>query len=181
MVDSSTPPATASRHGEAGVTGGTDEPSDPGADPGSDRAADPFEAIVAGWRREGAVPSWPGDDRPPADPPHTPPTPAPPVPPSTPADTADALPPAEPDPRLDDFVPPEPPPLPPIGPPAIVGLALLALGLTLVTVPSLVGVPDVYGLPLGLLTLAAGLGWLVLRLWPDPPDDRSDDDDGAQV
>ena len=35
----------------------------------------------------------------------------------------------------DHFVPPEPPPLPRIGPPALVGFTLLALGLTLVTAP----------------------------------------------
>ena len=65
--------------------------------------------------------------------------------------------------------PPGPPPLPRIGPPALVGFTLLLLGLALVTDPALVGVSDVYGLPLGLLALAAGLGWLVLRLWPAPP------------
>ena len=44
-----------------------------------------------------------------------------------------------------------------------------------------VGVSNVYGLPLGLLALASGLGWLVLRLWPAPPDERDEDDDGAQI
>jgi hypothetical protein len=153
------------------VNRGPDDAHDP------DPIADPFEAIVASWRREGAVPSWPGDDRPPAEPPQTPPTPAPPVRP-----TSFAAPAAEPDlDRLDHFVPPEPPPLPRIGPPALVGFALLLLGLALVTVPGLVGVSDIYGLPLGLLALAAGLGWLVLRMWPAPPDERDEDDDGAQL
>ena len=160
------------------MTRGPDDPSDP--DPHPDRGPEPtsdtFESIVAGWRREGA-PAWPRDDRPSLEPPRTPPRPVPPVRPGSSADDAAA----EPDPRLDHFVPPEPPPLPRLGPPALVGFTLLALGLTLVTVPSLVGVPDVYGLPLGLLTLAAGLGWLVLRLWPGPPDERDEDDDGAQV
>ncbi len=47
--------------------------------------------------------------------------------------------------------------------------------------PSWVGVPSVYGLPLGLLCLAAGLGWLVLRLWPArrQPGDGDGEDDGA--
>ena len=76
---------------------------------------------------------------------------------------------------------PRPPPLPRIGPPAAVGITLLVLGLTLVIAPGVVGVSNVYGLPLGLLTLAAGLGWLVLRLWPAPPDERDGDDDGAQI
>jgi hypothetical protein len=154
------------------VDHGPDEPSGSG-DRGPDHTADQFEAIVAGWRREGAVPLWPGDDRPPVEPPRTPPRPIPPVGAMRPV-------PAETD-GLDHFVPPEPPPLPRIGPPALVGFTLLALGLTLVTAPDVVGVSSVYGLPLGLLSLASGLGWLVLRLWPGPPDDRDEDDDGAQL
>jgi hypothetical protein len=151
------------------VNRGPDDRSQP------DHTADQFEAIVAGWRREGVVPAWPGDDPPPTEPPRTPPTAVFPVPPVA----SSAAP--EPDPALDHFVPPEPPPLPRIGPPAAVGFTLLALGLTLVISPGILGVADVYGLPLGLLTLASGLGWLVLRLWPAPTDDRDEDDDGAQV
>jgi hypothetical protein len=93
------------------------------------------------------------------------------------------------DPLADEhFVPPEPPPLPRMGPPILVGLTLIVLGLVLVTFPGWVGVPQVYGLPLGLVAIAAGLGWLVLRLWPDnaegkpPPfylDDPDDPDGGA--
>lgn len=87
------------------------------------------------------------------------------------------------DPDDDHFVPPEPPPLPPVGPPFLVGAGLLVLGIVLLTAPWWVGVPDVYGLPLGLVTVAAGLGWLVLRLWPDPPTrgDGDGPDDGAQL
>jgi hypothetical protein len=144
------------------------DPDDAAPDP-----ADPFEAIVAAWRQEGAVPSWPADDRPlPPPVPQTPVSPSrAPVPPPT----------GHPHlvPELDHFVPPDPPPLPRLGPPAAVGLALLVLGLTLVTYPGWVGVSDVYGLPLGLLALACGLGWLVLRLWPGPPEERDEDDDGA--
>jgi hypothetical protein len=148
-----------------------DEPSGP------DPAADEFEAIVAGWRREGAVPAWPGDDRPSTEPPRTPPFAVPPV------DATPVAPvhrPHEPE-RFEHFVPPEPPPLPRIGPPAAVGITLLVLGLTLVIAPGVVGISNVYGLPLGLLALASGLGWLVLRLWPAPPDERDEDDDGAQL
>ena len=61
------------------------------------------------------------------------------------------------------------------------GITLLVLGLTLVIAPGVVGISNVYGLPLGLLALASGLGWLVLRLWPAPPDERDEDDDGAQL
>ena len=143
---------------------------------GPDHTAGQFDAIVAGLRREGVVPAWPDDDAPISEPPRTPPMPVHPVPPAPPRPR-----PPETDPAFDHFVPPEPPPLPRIGPPAAVGFTLLALGLALVTTPGLVGVPDVYGLPLGLVALASGLGWLVLRLWPSPPDDGDEDDDGAQL
>ncbi len=119
-----------------------------------------FEAIVAGWRREGRVPSWPDDDR----------------------GLASLFEPAPAaGPEEEHFVPPEPPPLPPIGPPAMVGIALLGLGLLLVITPGWLGVSQTYGLPLGLVGIAAGLGWLVLRLWPDPPDTGNSprSDDGA--
>lgn len=125
---------------------------DPDERPPPDGGVDDFDAIVAGWRDEGEVPQWPA-----APELSTPPTPA-----------------AE----DDHFVPPEPPPLPRLGAPAAVGLVLLVLGVVLVSAPGWVGVPGTYGLPLGLLTLASGLGWLVLRLWPTPPG-PGDDDDGA--
>lgn len=136
------------------------------------RGVDDFDAIVAGWRRDGDVPRWPDADgeEEPAGPPEDPPAAAPP-----PAAHRPSTGPAEP--VEEHFVPPEPPPLPRVGAPAAVGLGLLLLGLVLVTAPGWVGVSPVYGLPLGLLTLAAGLGWLVLRLWPTPPEDG--DDDGA--
>ncbi len=148
---------------------------------------DEFDAIVSEWRREGQVPVWP-DEKATARPGEATPLPA--------------EEPAAPEPRkpeleksatdslagtaaaaLDEhFVPPEPPPLPRLGPPALVGLALLSLGMVLLVAPGWVGVPGVYGLPLGLTALASGLGWLVLRLWPSAPsDDRygDADDDGA--
>jgi hypothetical protein len=135
------------------------------AQPDGAAAPDEFEAIVSRWRREGPVPVWPDDEDQMASLFE---------PESTPA-------PRQPSPEEDHFVPPEPPPLPPIGPPALVGLTLLGLGLLLVTTPGWLGVPQPYGLPLGLVSIAAGLGWLVLRLWPDPPVpmDGSDSDDGA--
>jgi hypothetical protein len=142
-------------------------------------APDEFEAIVAVWRREGHVPQWPdqqpdGDDaRAEREQPAPAPSPSPEPPPAP-----------EPAPPSDDehFVPPEPPPLPRLGPPALVGLTLIVIGLVLVVAPGWLGVADPYGLPLGLVGLAAGLGWLVLRLWPDPPDRGGDgDDDGAVV
>lgn len=138
------------------------------AQPDGVPADDEFETIVAGWRREGRVPSWPEDDRGPAalfDPGLFEPAP------SRAATT----------PEEEHFVPPEPPPLPPIGPPALVGLALVGAGLLLLVSPGWLGVAEPYGLPLGLVGVAAGLGWLVLRLWPDAPESDHDNrpDDGA--
>jgi hypothetical protein len=144
-----------------------DERSQPDGAPTDDE----FESIVAVWRREGRVPAWP-DERGPAalfEPGLFDPEPARPQ----------AVPPED-----EHFVPPEPPPLPRIGPPALVGLALLAAGLLLLIGPGWLGVSDTYGLPLGLVALAAGLGWLVLRLWPDDPDAADGGprrDDGAVV
>ena len=142
-------------------------------DGGPDRGVDPFDAIVSSWRADGPVPQWPDDPADPHDPRPPPRDPAPQAPavhrpPTGPAEPVD-----------EHFVPPEPPPLPRLGPPAAVGLGLLVLGLVLVTAPGWLGVGPTYGLPLGLVTLAAGLGWLVLRLWPTPPDDG--DDDGARL
>ncbi len=175
------------------------------------REPDPtdFDDIVASWQAEGGVPQWPdhgatthdtarGTARDHADghPPDAEPRP----PTDTPAagstddrrdpeEAPDRPPPPAPDPLTDEhFVPPEPPPLPRLGPPMLVGLTLIALGLVLVTFPGWVGVPQVYGLPLGLVAIAAGLGWLVLRLWPDRDDvppplylDDPDDPDGGAV
>ncbi|WP_232662228.1 hypothetical protein [Pseudonocardia sp. TRM90224] len=176
---------------------------DSGRELGDGTPPDPFEAIVAVWRNEGDVPQWPKDGvMPPDAPPDTPPKTlreTQPDPATDPVDTGGTaplfVPPPTPRqgtpspaprraPEDDHFVPPEPPPLPKLGPPALVGIVLLVLGLTLVISPTWLGIPSPYGLPLGLLGLAAGLGWLVLRLWPDeqrPGDDDpiDPDDDGA--
>lgn len=143
-------------------------------------ARDEFEAIVAGWRREGHVPQWP-DDLPDRDGPADLVEPAPAVAPPPRSSQPGPPPDPAPLPEEEHFVPPEPPPLPRLGPPALVGLTLIGIGLVLVMAPGWLGVPDPYGLPLGLVGLASGLGWLVLRLWPDPPGRRADgdDDDGA--
>lgn len=142
------------RRTAAGGGEGDDVGGDPDERPHPDGGVDDFDAIVAGWKRDGEVPEWPTRAEPPA--PVAPPAP----------------------PVEEHFVPPEPPPLPRLAAPVAVGLVLLVLGIVLVSAPGWVGVPGTYGLPLGLLTLAAGLGWLVLRLWPTPPG-PGDDDDGA--
>jgi hypothetical protein len=160
---------------------------DPDERPQPDGAApDEFEAIVALWRNEGDVPQWPDEQGPDPEAPKTgaapadldKPAPAPQPPPTLPPRSYSP----PPLPEDEHFVPPEPPPLPRLGPPALVGLALIAIGLVLVVRPGWLGISDPYGLPLGLVGLAAGLGWLVLRLWPDPPDRGDDgDDDGAVI
>jgi hypothetical protein len=167
-----------------------------GSEIGGGPPQDEFDAIVSGWRLEGTVPEWPADGVAPSlfEPEHAaaepeaaesgvenaaaPPPPV--VPPMVPPIVPRPLAPPE-RPEFDHFVPPEPPPLPRLAPPAIVGIGLLLLGLVLIISPNWVGVSSTYGLPLGLLALAAGLGWLVLRLWPDAPEtiEPDDDDDGA--
>jgi hypothetical protein len=63
-----------------------------------------------------------------------------------------------------------------------VGLVLLVLGLLLLIAPQLVGLGDSVGLPLGLVTVSLGLGWLVLRAWHgQQPGEDDQDDDGAVI
>lgn len=79
------------------------------------------------------------------------------------------------------FVPPEPPPLPrPTGSMIIVGL-FFVLGLVLITAPSVIGMGSVVGTPLGILALAAGLGFLLLHARDDNRPPGSDPSNGAQV
>jgi hypothetical protein len=159
---------------------------DPFAPGGGDRPpgvrSSTFDELIEGWRREGRVPEWPDepepDDRDDRDnrdgrteraaAPAAEPTDAP----GSPDDSDD-----------DHYVPPEPPPLPKLGAPAVVGLGLLGLGLLLLVAPWWIGVSETFAIPLGLLALASGLGWLVLRLWPAPPPtgDGDGEDDGAVI
>ena len=148
------------------------EPDESCGDDAARSSDDEFERIVAAWRDEGSVPDWP-DVPPPAVAPQPAPEP-PPVHRPGPEDADDD----------DHYHPPEPPPLPRPGPPAVVGCGLIVLGLVLIAVPETRGVSSLYGLPLGLLCIAAGLTWLVMRMWPsaeaeDPHDGDGDDDDGA--
>ncbi len=140
------------------------------------------------WRREGQVPEWPDEadhDGESIDATSAAPTPAPAERPPDPApvDPAPVHPArstqrrstqrrstlrqstlpstraGQPAPVDDEhFVPPEPPPLPRLGPPAFVGLGLIALGLVLLVVPGWI-VAEPYGLPLGLVVprVRAGL------------------------
>lgn len=77
------------------------------------------------------------------------------------------------------FDPPEPPPFPMPRPRTVGGVLTLTLGVLLLAGPSLLGLSESLAMPLGLLALTAGVGWLVIGLRPDPPSDGSDD--GARL
>lgn len=184
------------------------EPEDGGGAADSTRHVVTFEEIIAGWVAEGTVPCWPeavpyppdGNEvdravpsAPPSAPPATgpagPPNPPPAVPPppraAAPSIPAPAnpppvsRPPAPAPPPDEHFVPPDPPPMPRIGVTAAIGIALLGFGVVLLALPSLLGRNSELSLPLGLVSLALGLGWLVLRSWPAVANDDDEDDNGA--
>jgi hypothetical protein len=144
------------------------EPDDEGRSADAAGRSVTFDQIVADWVADGSVPTWPNESGPVTVEAAEPATP---VPPPAPVARRQAA-------EEEHFIPPDPPPLPHLGPPAIVGLTLLVLGVILAVTPQVAGLNETTGLPLGLLTLALGLGWLVLRSWPtDEADD--DDNDGA--
>jgi hypothetical protein len=78
------------------------------------------------------------------------------------------------------FVPPEPPPLPRLRPGTIFGILLLLIGVFLLVAPGVIGLAPRIGTPLALVSLATGIGWLVLRMRQGPPPD-SGWNDGAQL
>jgi len=165
-----------------------DDPDVPGEPTSSDVDA-AFAQIVAGWDAEGRS-RWSDDDSAPTE--EFPAARGEPVtagPASTPIDdpidddpaVVDAAPVDEEfDDPDDHFVPPEPPPLPRPQPATVGAAALFLLGLVLLTVPWLIGFSSQYGLPLGLLSIAGSIVWLVARLREGPPTD-SGWDDGAQL
>jgi hypothetical protein len=79
------------------------------------------------------------------------------------------------------YVPPEPPPFPKPRAGTVVGMLLIAIGLLLLIVPTIIGLGTPIGTPLGLVALAAGIGWLVLRIRHGNPPDHGNRDDGAQI
>ncbi len=162
------------------------EAPDTGDDRPPEERSSTFDQLIDGWRREGPVPAWPDAPQP------TLPDTAQPAVPAGGTRSEAVQPAAEPagaaaentgDPDDDHYVPPEPPPLPKLGAPAVVGLGLLGLGLLVLVAPWWSGVSETVAIPLGLLALASGLGWLVLRLWPAPPPtgDGDGEDDGAVI
>lgn len=79
------------------------------------------------------------------------------------------------------FVPPEPPPLPkPTSNMLVVGL-FFTVGLVLLIAPHVIGMGVTVGTPLGILSLAAGLGFLLLQARDDQQPPGSDPSNGAQV
>lgn len=139
---------------------------DPARRDSADATDAEFAAIIAGWRTEPDAPRWPTEQ-----------------------DRIDQRRPEEDQPRTTDsridegaedhFEPPEPPPLPVPRPRTLGGILLLVLGVLLLVRPDLLSVGESMGTPLGLLTVTAGIGWLVLGLRGGPP--REGWDDGAQL
>lgn len=87
------------------------------------------------------------------------------------------------DPDDEHYVPPEPPPLPTPKLATLVGVAVVAVGLLVLLVPGLAGMASTVTLPLGLVLISAGIGWLLLRLrqGPSDADDDGGGDDGARI
>jgi len=78
------------------------------------------------------------------------------------------------------FVPPDPPPLPRPGGGAFIVLLFFVIGVVLLVMPTLIGVPQTISLPLGLLSLVVGMGLLLLRVRRRLPNNHGPDD-GAQL
>jgi hypothetical protein len=142
----------------------------PGGSDGPDDVDAAFAEIVADLEREGIGSSVVEDD-PPVAPSREEPTGWR-VPDVTWIDAVDAE-------EDGHFVPPEPPPLPRLRAGTLFGVLLLAVGVLLLAGPQLIGLAPRVATPLSLVSLAAGIGWLLLRTRRGPPD--SDHDDGAQV
>ena len=87
---------------------------------------------------------------------------------------------ADSEPDDEHYVPPEPPPLPRLRPGTVFGIVLLVIGVVLLAAPNLIGLEPRLATPLALVSMAAGIGWLVLRMRQGPPPD-SGWDDGAQL
>jgi hypothetical protein len=124
-----------------------------------------WAGIVAALEADTARPA--ADDEPPA---------APPAPPQAPR----PLPPAPPEQDLPEehYEPPAPPPLPVPAPASLYAVLLVAIGLILIGVPSVIGLSFDVGLILGVVAIAAGVAVLLTRMRERSVDDG---DDGAVV
>lgn len=87
---------------------------------------------------------------------------------------------ADPAPDDEHYVPPEPPPLPKPRRGAFIVLLFFVLGIVLLVAPTLFGLPEKVGMPLGMLSLVTAIALLLLRIRQGPPE-GSDPDSGAQV
>lgn len=74
------------------------------------------------------------------------------------------------------YEPPEPPPMPRPSAAAIGGIGLILVGVLLLLVPGLAGLGGTVPLTIGLISVSSGIGWLLLRMRRNPPED-----DGAQL
>ncbi|MFR9729190.1 DUF308 domain-containing protein [Saccharopolyspora sp. MS10] len=149
-----------------------------------------FAEIVAGLERDEPMARWPEEAaRPDPEPPReTGPEAARPGsvrPDPGPSDAArpgpaprDWTPPAD-APDEGHYEPPEPPPMPRPGLATVGGILLVSLGMTLLLVPGLLGLGATAALPVGLVAVSAGIGWLLFRMRRTPPEDPTDD--GAQL
>ncbi|MBC6450801.1 hypothetical protein [Actinokineospora xionganensis] len=77
------------------------------------------------------------------------------------------------------YEPPEPPPLPKLRPLTIIAIVLLVIGVVLLVLPNIIGLDPRIATPIALISLAGGIGFLLMRVRKTPPD--FDEDDGAQV
>lgn len=145
-----------------------------------------FAEIVADLERDTKFGKWPGEEdsaQPPSDDDTRPAatTAPPPEEPKPVERTGDQGPrdwaPAEEE--EEHFVPPEPPPLPIPRPATFLGVGIVVLGVLVLLIPGLAGIAATVKLPLGLVLISAGIGWLLFRLRRTPPADS--DDDGAQL
>ncbi len=142
-----------------------------------------FAEIVRDLERDTKFGKWPGEDdsaEPTSDEQTRPAVSAPdetePVEPAVEQGPRDWAPAAE---EEEHFVPPEPPPLPIPRPATFLGVGIVVLGVLVLLIPGLAGIATTVKLPLGLVLISAGIGWLLFRLRHSPPSDS--DDDGAQV
>jgi hypothetical protein len=83
------------------------------------------------------------------------------------------------DPGEDHFDPPEPPPLPMPRLRTVGGMLALAVGLLLLAAPNVLDLGERVAIPLGLLAVTAGIGWLVIGLRPGPS--AEEPGDGARL
>jgi hypothetical protein len=143
-----------------------------------------FAEIVAGLEREG-LGSFLTEEDPPTETGPTPPTePAADKPQATTAEVSGWRTSSQDWASASDdehYVPPEPPPFPRPRAGTVVGMLLIAIGLLLLIVPTIIGLGSRIGTPLGLVALAAGIGWLVLRIRHGSSSDHGEHGDGAQI